>query len=193
MLEEVTSGGKQSTVERVLEVILKHVPKETALKILEELMTVPGDKSFRGMPSGQTTTQMINVYPEISISRVRTLATKRKSGSVLARVKSGLIRPARENSQAEDIYRTFELRLHVKIINLKSADPVAALLPRQHRLAGRFSLSLVGDPDARWTKPYRARKGVPRVPFRQGGAAADGCSPVRHQRNAPASRRARSQ
>jgi hypothetical protein len=156
-------AASKSTVERVLEVILKHVPKETALKILEELMTVPGDKSFRGMPSGQTTTQMINVYPEISISRVRTLATKRKSGSVLARVKSGLIRPARENSQAEDIYRTFELRLHVKIINLKSADPVAALLPRQLRLAGRFSLSLVGDPDAGGTKPYRARVRVSRV------------------------------
>ena len=38
----------KSTVERVLEVILKqHVPKETALTILEELMTVPGNKSFR--------------------------------------------------------------------------------------------------------------------------------------------------
>ena len=35
-------AASKSTVERVLEVILKHVPKETALKILEELMTVPG-------------------------------------------------------------------------------------------------------------------------------------------------------
>jgi len=34
-------AASKSTVERVLEVILKHVPKETALKILEELMTVP--------------------------------------------------------------------------------------------------------------------------------------------------------
>jgi hypothetical protein len=40
-------AASKSTVERVLEVILKHVPKETSLKILEELMTVPGDKSFR--------------------------------------------------------------------------------------------------------------------------------------------------
>ena len=40
-------AASKSTVERVLEVILKHVPKETALKILEELMTVPGNKSFR--------------------------------------------------------------------------------------------------------------------------------------------------
>ena len=39
-------AASKSTVERVLEVILKHVPKETALKILEELMTVPGNKSF---------------------------------------------------------------------------------------------------------------------------------------------------
>jgi hypothetical protein len=39
--------ASKSTVERLLEVILKHVPKETALKILEELMTVPGNKSFR--------------------------------------------------------------------------------------------------------------------------------------------------
>ena len=40
-------AASKSTVERVLEVILKHVPKQTALKILEELMTVPGNKSFR--------------------------------------------------------------------------------------------------------------------------------------------------
>ena len=40
-------AASKSTVERVLEVILKYVPKETALKILEELMTVPGNKSFR--------------------------------------------------------------------------------------------------------------------------------------------------
>ena len=40
-------AASKSTVERVLEVILKHVPKETALKILEELMTVPGNESFR--------------------------------------------------------------------------------------------------------------------------------------------------
>jgi len=44
---------------------------------------------------------------------------------------------------------------------------LAALLPRQLQLAGRFSLSLVGDLDAGGTKPYRARKGGPRVPFRQ--------------------------
>src|SRR5215469_4642209 len=106
--------------------------------------TDPASKNLKGNKvaqcARQTTTQMINVHPEISISRVRTLTTNRKSGSVLARVKSGLIRPARENFQAEDIYLTFQLRLHVKIINLKSADPVAALLPRQLRLAGRFSL-----------------------------------------------------
>jgi hypothetical protein len=106
--------------------------------------TDPACKNLKGNKvaqcARQTSTRMINVHPEISISRVRTLATKRKSGSVLARVKSGLIRPARENSQAEDIYRTFQLRLHVKIINLKSADTVAALLPRQLGLAGRFSL-----------------------------------------------------
>ena len=40
-------AASKSTVERVLEVILKHVLKEAALKILEELMTVPGNKSFR--------------------------------------------------------------------------------------------------------------------------------------------------
>ena len=40
-------AASKSTVERVLEVILKHVPKETALKILEELMTVPGNKYHR--------------------------------------------------------------------------------------------------------------------------------------------------
>ena len=34
-------AATKSTVERVLVVILKHVPKETALQILEELMTVP--------------------------------------------------------------------------------------------------------------------------------------------------------
>jgi hypothetical protein len=62
----------------------------------------------------QTTAQMINVHPEISTSRVCTMATKRKSGSVLSRVESGPIRPARENSQEEDIYRTFQLRLHNK-------------------------------------------------------------------------------
>ena len=38
-------AASKSTVERVLEVILKHVPKETALKILEELMTVPGNRA----------------------------------------------------------------------------------------------------------------------------------------------------
>ena len=40
-------AASKSTIERVLEVIQKHVPKETALEILEELMTVPGNKSFR--------------------------------------------------------------------------------------------------------------------------------------------------
>ena len=30
-----------------LKVIQKHVPKDTALEILEELMTVPGNKSLR--------------------------------------------------------------------------------------------------------------------------------------------------
>ena len=40
-------AASKSTVERVLEVILKHVPKETALKILEELMTVPRQQVVR--------------------------------------------------------------------------------------------------------------------------------------------------
>jgi hypothetical protein len=52
-------AASKSTVERVLEVILKHVPKETALKILEELMTVPGNKSF-AIPSSGCTTVPVN-------------------------------------------------------------------------------------------------------------------------------------
>ncbi len=40
-------AASKSTVEQVLEVILKHVSKETALKIIEELTSVPGNKSFR--------------------------------------------------------------------------------------------------------------------------------------------------
>jgi hypothetical protein len=40
-------AASKSTVEQVLDVILKHVSKETALKIIEDLMSVPGDKSFR--------------------------------------------------------------------------------------------------------------------------------------------------
>ena len=52
-------AASKSKVERVLEVILKHVPKETALKILEELMTVPGNKSF-AIPSSGCTTVPVN-------------------------------------------------------------------------------------------------------------------------------------
>ena len=52
-------AASKSTVERGLEVILKHVPKETALKILEELMTVPGNKSL-AIPSSGCTTVRVN-------------------------------------------------------------------------------------------------------------------------------------
>jgi hypothetical protein len=40
-------AASQSTIERVLEVIQRHVPKDVALRIVEDLMTVPGNKSFR--------------------------------------------------------------------------------------------------------------------------------------------------
>ena len=35
------------TVEKVIQVVLRHVDKETALKIVRDLERVPGNKSFR--------------------------------------------------------------------------------------------------------------------------------------------------
>ena len=39
--------ASNDTIHKVLEIVLKHIDKTTARKLMKELMTVPGNASFR--------------------------------------------------------------------------------------------------------------------------------------------------
>ena len=79
-------AASKSTVERVLEVILKHVPKETALKILEELMTVPGNKYHRAdvQPCAST---VIATIPSEATRGARAVRDGRNTGTARRRTR----------------------------------------------------------------------------------------------------------
>lgn len=47
----------KSTAERIVEIVVKYVPQQQVLPMLEELSEVPGNKSFR-----DTVTRMQTIY-----------------------------------------------------------------------------------------------------------------------------------